>query len=32
MTVGETIATWSTMETILSVVGLACVLLLGAFV
>ena len=29
MTVGETIETWSTMETILSVVGLVAVLLAG---
>jgi GntP family gluconate:H+ symporter len=32
MTVGETIETWSTMETILSVVGLAMVLLAGLVV
>lgn len=29
MTVGQTIKTWSVMETIISVVGLACVLLLS---
>ena len=32
MTVGETIKTWSVMETIISVVGFACVLLLGLVV
>ncbi|HET9599075.1 MAG TPA: gluconate:H+ symporter [Anaeromyxobacteraceae bacterium] len=32
MTVGETLATWSAMETILSVVGLALVLVAGIFV
>jgi GntP family gluconate:H+ symporter len=32
MTVGETIETWSAMETILSVVGLLFILLLSAFV
>jgi GntP family gluconate:H+ symporter len=32
MTVGETIKTWSTMETILSVVGLVLVLLAGLVV
>ena len=32
MTVGETIKTWSTMETILSVVGLIVILALGVFV
>jgi len=29
MTVGQTIKTWSIMETVLSVTGLALVLLLG---
>jgi GntP family gluconate:H+ symporter len=32
MTVGETIKTWSVMETIISVVGFACVLILNIFV
>ena len=32
MTVGETIKTWSVMETIISVMGLAMTLLLSAFV
>jgi GntP family gluconate:H+ symporter len=32
MTVGQTIATWSVMETIISVVGFACVLILNIFV
>jgi GntP family gluconate:H+ symporter len=32
MTVGETIKSWSVMETIISVVGLLCVLLLSVFV
>ena len=32
MTVGQTIKTWSVMETIISVVGFACVLLLGLVV
>ena len=32
MTVGQTIASWSVMETIISVVGLLMVLLLSAFV
>ena len=32
MTVGQTIKTWSIMETILSVVGLVLVLLLGIFI
>ena len=32
MTVGETFKTWSVMETIISVVGFACVLLLGLVV
>ena len=32
MTVGETIKSWSVMETIISVVGFACVLILNAFV
>jgi len=32
MSVGETIATWSVMETLLSVVGLLFVLLVGLFV
>lgn len=29
MTVGQTLKTWSVMETIISVVGLGCVLLLS---
>jgi GntP family gluconate:H+ symporter len=29
MTVGQTIKTWSVMETLISVVGLICVLLLN---
>ena len=32
MSVGQTIKTWSIMETILSVVGLVLVLLLGIFI
>jgi gluconate:H+ symporter, GntP family len=32
MTVGQTIKTWSVMETIISVVGFACVLILDIFV
>jgi gluconate:H+ symporter, GntP family len=32
MTVGQTIKTWSVMETIISVVGFACVLILKVFV
>jgi GntP family gluconate:H+ symporter len=32
MTVGQTIKTWSVMETIISVVGFACVLILSIFV
>jgi GntP family gluconate:H+ symporter len=32
MTVGQTIKTWSVMETIISVVGFACVLLLNLVV
>ena len=32
MTVGQTIKTWSVMETIISIVGFACVLLLSLFV
>jgi GntP family gluconate:H+ symporter len=32
MTVGQTIKTWSVMETIISVVGFACVLILNLFV
>ncbi|MEV4708966.1 SLC13 family permease [Actinoplanes sp. NPDC049316] len=32
MTVGQTIKTWSVMETIISVVGFACVLILDVFV
>ncbi len=32
MTVGQTIKTWSVMETIISVVGFACVMLLDVFV
>ncbi|MBU2670994.1 GntP family permease [Actinoplanes bogorensis] len=32
MTVGQTIKTWSVMETIISVVGFACVMLLSVFV
>ncbi|MEU8663654.1 GntP family permease [Actinoplanes philippinensis] len=32
MTVGQTIKTWSIMETIISVVGFACVMLLSLFV
>jgi GntP family gluconate:H+ symporter len=32
MTVGQTIKTWSVMETIISVVGFACVLLLSLVV
>jgi gluconate:H+ symporter, GntP family len=32
MTVGQTIASWSVMETIISVVGLLGVLLLSVFV
>jgi GntP family gluconate:H+ symporter len=32
MTVGETIKTWSVMETIISVVGFACVMILDVFV
>jgi len=32
MTVGQTIKSWSVMETIISVVGLLCVLLLSVFV
>jgi GntP family gluconate:H+ symporter len=32
MTVGQTIKTWSVMETIISVVGFACVLLLSLIV
>ena len=32
MTVGQTIKTWSVMETIISVVGFACVLILNIFV
>ena len=32
MTVGQTIKSWSVMETIISVCGLVCVLLLNAVV
>jgi GntP family gluconate:H+ symporter len=32
MTVGQTIKTWSVMETIISVVGFACVMILNIFV
>ncbi|GAA3337303.1 gluconate:H+ symporter [Amorphoplanes nipponensis] len=32
MTVGQTIKTWSVMETIISVVGFACVMILDVFV
>jgi GntP family gluconate:H+ symporter len=32
MTVGQTIKTWSIMETIISVVGFACVMLLSLFI
>jgi GntP family gluconate:H+ symporter len=32
MTVGQTIKTWSVMETIISVVGFGCVLILDIFV
>jgi len=32
MSVGQTIKTWSMMETVLSVVGLVLVLLLGIFI
>ncbi|SNY73651.1 GntP family permease [Paractinoplanes atraurantiacus] len=32
MTVGQTIKTWSVMETIISVVGFACVMILSIFV
>jgi GntP family gluconate:H+ symporter len=32
MTVGQTVKTWSLMETVLSVTGLLVVLLLGVFV
>jgi gluconate:H+ symporter, GntP family len=32
MTVGQTIMTWSVMETIISIVGFACVLILNIFV
>jgi GntP family gluconate:H+ symporter len=32
MTVGQTIKTWSVMETLISVVGFACVLILNIFV
>ena len=32
MTVGQTIKTWSVMETILSVSGLVCVLLLSLII
>ncbi|HEY7273145.1 MAG TPA: SLC13 family permease [Actinoplanes sp.] len=32
MTVGQTIKTWSVMETIISIVGFACVLILNIFV
>jgi H+/gluconate symporter-like permease len=32
MSVGETIASWSVMETIISVVGLAGVLIISIFV
>jgi GntP family gluconate:H+ symporter len=32
MTVGQTIKTWSVMETIISVVGFACVMLLSLIV
>ena len=32
LTVGQTIKSWSVMETIISVVGLACVLLLSLVV
>ncbi|BCJ48744.1 permease [Actinoplanes sp. NBRC 14428] len=32
MTVGQTIKTWSVMETVISVVGFACVLILDIFV
>nr|WP_221381281.1 gluconate:H+ symporter [Actinoplanes polyasparticus] len=32
MTVGQTIKTWSVMETIISVVGFACVMVLSVFV
>jgi GntP family gluconate:H+ symporter len=32
MTVGQTIKTWSVMETIISVVGFACVLIINIFV
>jgi len=32
MTVGQTIKTWSVMETIISVVGFACVMLLSLFI
>lgn len=32
MSVGQTIKTWSVMETIISVVGFACVLLLNLII
>jgi GntP family gluconate:H+ symporter len=32
MTVGQTIKTWSVMETIISVVGFVCVIILDVFV
>ena len=32
MTVGETIKSWSVMETVISVVGLICVLLMSLVV
>jgi GntP family gluconate:H+ symporter len=32
MTVGETIKTWSVMETLISVIGLAMTLLLSIFI
>jgi GntP family gluconate:H+ symporter len=32
MTVGQTLKTWSVMETVISVMGLACVLVLNVFV
>ena len=32
MTVGQTLKTWSVMETIISVVGFCCVLILDIFV
>jgi GntP family gluconate:H+ symporter len=32
LTVGQTIRSWSVMETVISVVGLACVMLLSVVV